>query len=275
MKNVHNPLAKVAMMLVLALGSFLGASAQLGKVYGTVTEGDGEPAIGASVRLLRDGTPTVGAQSDADGNYTIYNVEPGSYTVEISYAGKITAVKGTLDVSGDYIALDLVANEIVIDDGKAIVEHLENQIPIFKIDPIQPVGITRDQILKNPSRNSKDWMAQQGETYQADAGGALYVGGARSSGTITFIDGAKMIGTEGIPQAAMEQVMLLSGGVPSEYGDANGGVIVISTRNPGMKGYVGQPRSIINIKDRKEKKQKGNPDALLPEIFSENSYVIK
>jgi outer membrane receptor protein involved in Fe transport len=40
-----------------------------------------------------------------------------------------------------------------------------------------------------------------------------------------------MFGTAEVPSQAIEQVTILSGGIPAEYGDLTGGVIIISTKN--------------------------------------------
>jgi hypothetical protein len=59
----------------------------------------------------------------------------------------------------------------------------------------------------------------------------LVMRGART-GTVEYIvDGQRMFGTAEVPSQAIEQVTILSGGIPAEYGDLTGGVIIISTKN--------------------------------------------
>ncbi|MDD5895855.1 MAG: carboxypeptidase-like regulatory domain-containing protein, partial [Prevotellaceae bacterium] len=59
---------------------------QVGAVNGTVVDNNGEPIIGASVKIV--GTSN-GAVTDLDGNFKISNVQRGA-TLEISYIGYIT-----------------------------------------------------------------------------------------------------------------------------------------------------------------------------------------
>lgn len=56
--------------------------------------------------------------------------------------------------------------------------------------------------------------------------------GARPDGTVYFIDGVKVRGSSNIPQAAISQQEVITGGVPAQYGNAVGGV-VNTTRNSG------------------------------------------
>src|SRR5690606_37888946 len=46
------------------------------------------------------------------------------------------------------------------------------------------------------------------------------------------VDGVKVRGSAQVPQSAIEQVTVITGGVPAQYGDATGGIISITTRGP-------------------------------------------
>src|SRR5699024_11084267 len=80
----------VTTLLVAVLYAPLPVSAQTaaavtgrGKIAGTVVDAEtGEPVIGANVAIT--GT-TRGASTDLDGNYTIRNVAPGTYSITVSY----------------------------------------------------------------------------------------------------------------------------------------------------------------------------------------------
>ena len=68
--------------------------------------------------------------------------------------------------------------------------------------------------------------------YQADEGGALNVKGSRAEATDYYIDGIKVRGSSSLPASAIEQLTVVTGGVPARYGDATGGIINITTRGP-------------------------------------------
>ena len=63
--------------------------------------------------------------------------------------------------------------------------------------------------------------------------------GARSDATTYFVDGVKVYGTPGLPQQSIEQINVITGGVPANYGDVTSGVISISTRGPQSKFFGG------------------------------------
>ena len=69
--------------------------------------------------------------------------------------------------------------------------------------------------------------------YQGDTGGALNVRGSRSDATAYYVDGVKIVGSTNIlSQAAIDQMTVVTGGVPAQYGDATGGIISIVTSGP-------------------------------------------
>jgi len=67
---------------------------------------------------------------------------------------------------------------------------------------------------------------------QSDAGQPLYFRGARAEATLIIIDGNKIIGNElHIPASAISDIAVYTGGIPAEYGDLTGGLIVITTKS--------------------------------------------
>ncbi|MBT7579212.1 MAG: carboxypeptidase-like regulatory domain-containing protein, partial [Candidatus Marinimicrobia bacterium] len=57
----------------------------VGKIFGKITDAEtGEPLIGANITIKEtyQGGPT-----DASGEFVIVNIDPGSYTVTLSYIG--------------------------------------------------------------------------------------------------------------------------------------------------------------------------------------------
>ncbi|HEX6982918.1 MAG TPA: TonB-dependent receptor [Balneolaceae bacterium] len=72
---------------VLFMAFFVPAAAlaQTGSIEGTVTDAEtGETVPGANVFLVENNR---GAATDIDGNYSISNVEPGTYTLRVTFVG--------------------------------------------------------------------------------------------------------------------------------------------------------------------------------------------
>jgi hypothetical protein len=76
---------KIYTILLLMLFSCSIMLAQTGRISGKVTDKQtGDPLIGANVIVL--GT-SFGAASDINGDYVIYQVPAGNYSVKASYIG--------------------------------------------------------------------------------------------------------------------------------------------------------------------------------------------
>ena len=81
--NIRIPARILALMMGLFLS--LGAYAQI-TVQGNVKDAEGEPVIGASIKIV--GT-TAGTVTDFDGNFTLSNVQPGA-KLQVSSIGYAT-----------------------------------------------------------------------------------------------------------------------------------------------------------------------------------------
>ena len=94
-------------LVILVLSTFSSttdALAQNVTVTGKVTDaGTGEALPGANV-LIKE--LNRGAASDVDGNYTILNVPPGTYTIESSFVGYQRFTR-TVSISGDTFTLNV------------------------------------------------------------------------------------------------------------------------------------------------------------------------
>lgn len=98
-KKMKNTLFSLVFLLLSSTLIFAQAT-----LKGTVTDEDNEPLLGANVIL----TDTKGSTTDYDGNYTINNVDEGSYTIEVSFLGYKSQSR-TISVSGrEVITLDFV-----------------------------------------------------------------------------------------------------------------------------------------------------------------------
>ncbi|MBK5286011.1 MAG: TonB-dependent receptor plug domain-containing protein, partial [Bacteroidia bacterium] len=99
--------------------------------------------------------------------------------------------------------------------------------------------ITQEEIKVAPTRDVKGVASTAAGVYQRDEGGDLNVRGSRSNATDYYIDGIKVRGSTSIPQSGIEQITVVTGGVPAQYGDATGGIISITTRGPSKKFFGG------------------------------------
>ncbi|MFZ1715442.1 MAG: carboxypeptidase-like regulatory domain-containing protein, partial [Saprospiraceae bacterium] len=68
---------------------------------GKVQDENKEGLIGATVVLFKSGVQKNGTTTDIDGNYSISNIDPGTYDVEFSYIGYQTQrIQGVIVFAG-------------------------------------------------------------------------------------------------------------------------------------------------------------------------------
>ena len=210
----------------------MSLSAQSGTLKGTVSDAvTGETIPMANIVIKSDGVTVIGGASDFDGNFTIKPITPGNYTVEISFIGYATVRQNNVLISPDKITfvdyqMSLEANVLTE------VQVIEYDVPL--IDPDKSGSTkTKEQITSLPTRDVNNVAATTAGVYQEDTGGAVNVRGSRSDATAYYVDGVKIVGSSNVlPQAAIDQMTVVTGGLPAQYGDATGGIISIVTSGP-------------------------------------------
>ena len=226
-----------------------GALAQTGEIKGRVLEKgtkDGVPF--ANVAALLGGTIVQAAVTDIDGNYTIKPLNPGKYDVKGTSVGYGPAEKTGVIVSSDKIAF------VDIEMGKGIeltaVDITEYSIPLIdKGSPQTQKTVTYDDIQAAPVRDVNSIVSQSAGVFQRDEGDALNIRGSRSDATAYYVDGIKVRGGVGISNKGTEQITVITGGVPAQYGDATGGIVTITTRGPSKTFAGGVDASTSNFFD--------------------------
>ena len=59
----------------------------------------------------------------------------------------------------------------------------------------------------------------------------IYMRGSRRGTTAYYIDGNKIIGSPDVPGLGISGMEILTGGVPAEYGDCTGGLVIITSKD--------------------------------------------
>ncbi len=158
-----------------------GAAAAQGIIRGKVTDGvTGESLIGANVII--DGS-TKGAMADLDGNYSLENLEPGSYTIAASFISyeKITET------------------EVIVKDGEVTIVNFNLMPATFIIEQAAEVVTKADRSrstymenIKKKDASMMDYISSQQikRTGDSDAAGALKrVTGVSTVGNYVFVRG--------------------------------------------------------------------------------------
>lgn len=230
---------------LLLLGVFIvGAvgivQAQIGTggVYGTIVDDKGEPIPFANVAILEAGQVVTGSTTDFDGQYKIKSLKPSNnYTVKASVVGFTAQERtGVVIKAEQNIELNFSMSAGVKLDEVEVIAYV---VPLIEKDASSKTTVTGAAIEKMPSRGASAAVTSVAGVQENEDGSVGSIRGTREGSTNTYIDGVKVRGSSSLPQAAYEQVSVLTGGIPAQYGDATGGVISITTKGASRKTYGG------------------------------------
>ena len=217
--------------------TYLFSQSGLGTVKGLVKdEANGQTLPLSKVLLIQNGNIKGGANTDFDGKFQINGVQPGTYDVEVRNAdGYQPSVITGVNISPDKITF---LDNLTLSKPKDVKELDEVKVVAYRIPLIDKDGgasgatVTREDISRLPVRSAAGVASTVGGVNTNEGSGDISVRGSRSDGTYYYIDGIKVRGSASLPKSALEEVSVITGGVPANYGDVTGGIISITTRGP-------------------------------------------
>ena len=224
---------QINLLIILLFSTTLFSQNTPGEIKGKVFfKDDLSPVPGASV-YVEVGNTKIGDATDYDGKFTIKPLDPGTYTVTISFMGmqtkKITSVK-------------VQPNKIKFLDAQFLVEHTNDTLPSYTvetngidlIDPENPTAniIDAKELKHSPALRDPATLLQIAAPGIAVGGnGEVYIRGSRSDAVQYFVDGVKTKNLQGVPGSAIQSLTVYTGGVPAMYGDVTGGVVILQTKS--------------------------------------------
>lgn len=223
---------------ILVIASLAGYS-QSGTLKGRITDKDSkEPIPFCNIIVEVAGAQKGGATTDFDGNYTIKPITPGTYDVKATYVGyKPMMVTGVI-IRADKITFLDIDMEVTATTLETF-EVIDYKVPLISKDQTSTGGtVTSEEISKMPNKSAAAVATTVGGVYSAD-GEVGSIRGQRSENTIYYIDGIRVTGSTALPESAIDQVSVVLGGIPAQYGDATGGIINVTTKGPSRKFGMG------------------------------------
>jgi outer membrane receptor protein involved in Fe transport len=224
------------LLSTLAVFGQAGTGTLQGKVVDELKPKEGIPF--ANVVIEREGVVKGGTTTDIDGKYKFGALPPGRYDLKVSYVGYNPAVvKGVLVTADRSNFVDIkMASGVNLSE----INVVDYEVPLISQDETSTGGtVTREEIAALPTRDVNSIAATTAGVFQQDEGGALNIRGSRETSTEYFIDGIRVRGSTNLPNAAIEQTTVITGGIPAQYGDATGGIINITTRGPSGQFFGG------------------------------------
>lgn len=214
--------------------------AQTANLSGRIVS-EGKPVEFANIALQGS---SMGAVSDALGNYSIQNIPVGTYLVRVSFIGfnnsdqKITLIGGENAILNfDLTNFQNTLDEVVVTGTLKEVSRLASPVPVEVYTPAY--------FKKNPTPNIYEALQNvNGVRPQLNCQvcntGDIHINGLEGPYTMILLDGMPIVsslstvyGLSGIPNSLVERVEVVKGPASSLYGsEAVGGLINIITKKP-------------------------------------------
>ncbi len=219
-------------LCALALFAATPAMAQSGKITGTVRDAQsGETLPGVNVRI--DGT-TQGASANADGEYTIIGVRPGTYTLVFSFIGyqpqRVEDVRIRIDLT---TTVDAQLSENAIEGAELVVQA---DRALFQRDVTATTAtVSGEEIRDLPVENFADVIALQAGV--VNSGGETHFRGGRGGEVGYWIDGVPVSDVFNgglaisLENESVQEVQVVTGAFNAEYGQALSGIVNVVTRD--------------------------------------------
>jgi hypothetical protein len=202
---------------------------ETGDIKGKVLDDHKKPIAYANVVVLGAGA---GANTEEDGSFIIHGINPGMYDIKASFLQKQTVTKTGVVVKPneisyvDFVLMPNTKDSVIIYSKK----EAWQQPPVNK-DYSTYNTLPQDLLQELGPQSMNDKIMTVCSSCSVSSDNQLVMRGARTGSVEYIVDGQRMIGSSQVPNEGVEQVTVLSGGIPAEYGDLTGGVIIISTKD--------------------------------------------
>jgi outer membrane cobalamin receptor len=227
----------------------ISLSAQAAALTGHVVDPDGRSVADAQIFVSGATAAPLRARADADGKFTLANLEPGRYTVVVTAPGLVSDTQ-SVDLTTTPATLDIALHLSALNETLVV--------SAAQID--QPLSRTPDSVTVIPGREieskqqftlSSALRSVPGLTLQQNGGPgtvtSLFSRGGESDYTLVMVDGVRQNSFGGgldlsqVPLQDVERIEVLRGSQSALYGsDAIGGVIQIITRSGGTPSAQAQ-----------------------------------
>jgi len=234
MRRSNISLTVFLFVLLLTMTAWSGTT---GKIAGIVTDyKSGVPLPGANVIVV--GTD-IGAATNNEGQYTILQVTPGTYDVEVSVIGYSRTIKTGVEVLIDQTARVDFALEREVIQGEVV--SVVARRKVIKPDvATSVVAITAEETQALPVSNVNGLVG-----LQAGIRGGLEIRGGGSDEALFLMDGVTLRDprnnkpVSSIALSAIQEISVERGGFNAEYGQVRSGIVNVVTREGSKTGYYG------------------------------------
>lgn len=248
MKNLRQTVITI-LLLIASISVFSQGS--MGTLKGQILNDDNLPVFGATIKILQGGVLIGGTGTDENGMYTYKPLNAGSYDVLISsvetQSKKVTDVRVSSEKT-TYLDVTVSANKFeeveIVAYVKPVIDKTFMDIKEISAEDFLRMAVDRGNVV--------DAVINISSEATKDANGDLHVRGGRGDATAFIVDGVKSPNITGVAALAVENVSIITGGIPAQYGDITSGVIVVTTKDyfTGIQSKRMRDNYILENKER-------------------------
>ena len=147
------------------------------------------------------GVQVGGSTTDMDGNYIIKPIPPGRVDLKATYVGYTPFIMKGIIIYSEKIQFQNVELQPQSVNLKEV-EIVEYKVPLISKDQTVSGGTVDAEDIAKMANKSADAVAATVGGVGTDANGAITsMRGQRSTGTVYYIDGIRVIGSNVLPQS--------------------------------------------------------------------------
>ncbi|KRP10279.1 MAG: hypothetical protein ABR95_00500 [Sphingobacteriales bacterium BACL12 MAG-120813-bin55] len=210
-----------------------------------------EPLIGAAVYI--EGLENLGVITDFDGNYQLFDLDPGTYSITCSYVSYQKKIIGEVQIpAGQIVQLNIVMVpatqelETVVITSTFRKETVQSVLTLQKNNISISDGISKDIITRSPDKNTGEVLKRMSGTTLQDNKFAI-IRGLSDRYNIALINNNVLPSTEPdkksfsfdlFPSAMLDNLFIYKSAQPDFPGDFAGGIIQMNTRDVPDEDFI-------------------------------------
>jgi iron complex outermembrane receptor protein len=226
-------------LLFLSVIAFAQNESEVGSIKGTITTGENKPAVSATVRIKG---AKKAALTNNEGAFTIENIQPGNYSLEISSIGFEPLEKEVTVIAGSSANFSLQLSEMQTQLSEVIVSAGRNKETIDEVpSSVSIIGLKTLQQNINITPNLGDILENRVSGLAPSTGLSSNFGQTlRGRSLLIMIDGVPQstplrngsMDLRALDPAVIERIEVVKGATAIYGNGAAGGLINYFTRNP-------------------------------------------
>jgi len=202
-----------------------------GEITGKITQSNSNIPLSQALVIIQSGAFYLDVETDETGWFALKPIPGGKYSITVIKDGYQKRIITDITLQPDqqkHINISLSLSSIDL----PTVEVVTYVVPLMEVTSTAVMAtLTSEEFDKMPTRKIADAIEAISTGVYKNREGIIQVRGARAGTTAYIVDGMRVSSLDGIPSIAIDQMQIITGGIPAKYGDTTGGVIIVNTKS--------------------------------------------